>query len=136
MRFCILVLTFLAAAVREASAFALGSSAAVRPAAAAAAAADFAVRMAASADDGSACHLLSFEQERVLRDIIGTDEHGILKPFVECDQPADDPSLTCFLTPDSWVSDAKGHLSSPKYICINNPSPPRAPRVMDFEDSY
>ena len=56
--------------------------------------------------------------------------------FVECDEPSEDPSMTCFLTPESWVEGASDELIASKYLCMTNPDPVNAPYSMNFEDSY
>ena len=56
--------------------------------------------------------------------------------FVECDEPSDDPNMTCFLTPESWIEGGTDQLHSSKYLCMTNPDPTRQPLSMNPEDSY
>jgi len=93
------------------------------------------------AEEDEACNLLSDRQRASIHTMLGDQDHAsddgrnavLDKIFVECDEPSEDPSVTCFLTPDSWVD---GELHSEKWLCMDTPSPSRQPGVMDGEDSY
>merc|ERR1712167_46545 len=64
------------------------------------------------------CTLLSDEVRRAVNDLLDTPED---EPVIACDDPIEDPSLTCFLTPDSWLQGTG--LTTSTYLCFSNPEP-------------
>jgi len=98
------------------------------------------------ASDGDACNLLNDKQRASIKEMVASNEddvdarNQVLETLVvECDEPSEDPSMTCFLTPESWIDDGSGDgasLHADKYVCMETPSPARQPKVMNGEDSY
>jgi hypothetical protein len=77
------------------------------------------------------CHLLSSEEQASIANLLSdTDsDYG----FIACDQPSDDPLMTCFLKPDSWRCDES--LGDGEWLCMHNPTSNLTPN-MSSEDSY
>jgi len=80
------------------------------------------------------CHLLSGEELQKVSDLLhqgpgsASYDHGFI---MACDAPADDPSLTCFLKPESWAGD----VGDGDWVCMRNPTHSITPD-MSPEDSY
>lgn len=75
--------------------------------------------------------------EMIASDDIPSDREAVLDNlFVECDEPSDDPNMTCFLTPESWIEGGSDELHRSKYLCMTNPDPTKQPLSMNPEDSY
>ena len=57
----------------------------------------------AALNSGEACHLLSDTQRGAIHDMVASDENDMGNPrnkiidsiYVECDQPSEDPNMTC-----------------------------------------
>ena len=95
-----------------------------------------ALQLASDPDDAPSCDLMSDEERETIAELAGVREDGVLDAWVQCDSPSEDPSLTCFLTPDSWINEDDGNLKPGKYLCIDTPSPWTAPTIMKSDDSY
>lgn len=80
--------------------------------------------------DGAMCSMLDEHQRSIVRDLLGR-ECSEQDTLFECDMPANDSSLTCFLLPESWHMNSKN--SRPKWLCMANPHPSN---VMEYEDGY
>lgn len=84
-------------------------------------------------NDGAACRFLTDTQREIVSDLLGRDA-GEQDTLYECDMPAQDSSLTCFLLPDSWhMNDGQKEGSRPKWLCMENPHPNSS---LIPEDSY
>ena len=80
--------------------------------------------------EGAKCTFLDERQRGIVRDLLGRDASEQDTLF-ECDMPANDCSLTCFLLPDSWHMDPGA--TKPKWLCMSNPHPTN---VAEYEDGY
>ena len=86
------------------------------------------------ASDGDACNLLNDKQRASIKEMVASNEddvdarNQVLETLVvECDEPSEDPSMTCFLTPESWIDDGSGDgasLHADKYVPTSLCAPP------------
>ena len=67
---------------------------------------------------GPACHLLSDEQRAEVSELLGQPIY--VDSLLVCDEPVQDPSMTCFLKPESWKSDDSLHQGD--WVCFDNPA--------------
>lgn len=84
-------------------------------------------------NDGAACRFLTDTQREIVSDLLGRDA-GEQDTLYECDMPAQDSSLTCFLLPEQWhMNEGQKETSRPKWLCMENPHPHNS---LVPEDSY
>ena len=82
----------------------------------------------------SACHLIPDEVLGKVSDLLGEGKATLQEyGYVLCDEPASDPSITCFLRPDNWEAELGSEPGS--WVCMANPSHTATPS-MTPEDSY
>ena len=82
----------------------------------------------------SSCLLLSNNEMKTVRELLD-EKNG---PVLVCDEPVNDPSLTCFLAPENWSNEVGAEDLASKYICVPNQEPWQKTHSEDMnaEDSY
>ena len=91
---------------------------------------------AASSSDNDyaahSCHLLTGDQLAKVSDLFSSAEANSDYHYAVCEEPSDDPTVTCFLKPPSWSDDLPGPGD---WVCMQNPTMSLTPN-MRAEDSY
>ena len=82
----------------------------------------------------TACHLIPDNVLDNMSDLLGEGSQTLKEyHYVLCDEPNEDPSVTCFLRPENWDSELGSEPGN--WVCMANPSLTRTPS-MTPEDSY
>ena len=88
--------------------------------------------------DGDACHSLSDRQRAAIHEPLHEMLHdeAVENMVYECYAPSEDPTVTCFLAPESWdaSANAEGSLNSDRYLCM--PQTLHMTDDVDSEDGY
>jgi len=79
----------------------------------------------------ASCHVLSDDQRDAIADILG--EPVASSAYLSCEGTPEDPGLTCFLAPESWLGESVLQSEEGAYLCMNTPT---ASNSMNSEDSY
>ena len=80
--------------------------------------------------DGASCQLLSESENRQMSELLNKQAE-----FLLCDEPSDDPSITCFLKPESW--DKEISSGEKDYICMRDDhASVTTTKGLTSEDSY
>ena len=80
---------------------------------------------------GAMCHLLSGEQLAAVSDLMSQGA-GKDYGYVVCEEPSEDPGMTCFLKPENWSKEVP---QQGDWLCMKNPSINLTP-TMGGDDSY
>ena len=91
------------------------------------------------AADGDACHSLSDRQRAAISEPLHEMLHdpAVENLVFECAEPSEDPTVTCFLAPESWVTSANAEgsgLQGDRYLCM--PQTRHMSDDVDAEDGY
>ena len=84
-----------------------------------------------ASSSGSMCHLLSAEELDAVTDLMSQSKHNDYG-YTVCQEPSEDPSMTCFLKPDNWSKEVP---QQGDWLCMQNPSVNLTPSI-NSEDSY